>query len=121
MRTTLKAAAALAVPLLALAACGGTAATSGHAATAAPSVTVTASWPSARAIAEQVGATGIQPSTPSLYASDEVTATWHGRNVAVVTFASVTLKERWVEVASQFTPILTEGPQFAISDNGPAT
>jgi hypothetical protein len=88
-------------------------------ASAVPS-TPAASAPSARAIAEQIGATDVQPSDPTLYASEEVTAVWHGRDVSIATFASTRLKENWVKIAEQFTPIMTVGPQFAIADLGPA-
>jgi hypothetical protein len=122
MRMTVKTAAVTALAALALAGCGSAAATApaSPAPAVSASATAPASWPSARAIAEQVGAAGITAETPGLYASDEVSATWHGRLVSVVTFASGQLRDNWVKVAEQFTPVMSEGPQWAIADLGPA-
>ena len=165
MRTALRAAAALAVTALTLAACGGTgdvaackaamtrdyatalarpgaspasqpAACKGLSAdtlnrlagevmagvtpTATPSTE--ASAPSAADVARDLHATSVQPMDPTLYASDEATAVWDGRDVDIATFATEQLKEQWKTAAGQFgTTILLSGPLYVVADNGPAS
>ena len=114
----MRTAAAAALAVLALAGCGTGAAVTSR--SQPPATSQEQSAPSARAIASQIGATGYQPITPTLYASDEGNATWHGRMVDIATFASPELRASWVQAAEQFVPIMTEGPQFAIADDGPA-
>ena len=59
---------------------------------------------------------------PTLYASDEATAVWDGRDVDIATFATEQLKEQWKTAAGQFgTTILLSGPLYVVADNGPAS
>jgi hypothetical protein len=126
MRTTLKVT-ALAIAALALAGCGGTAATTGTsppAATSAQSAasqSATAAAPTAAQVADQLGATSIVPVKPTLYAYDEADAVWDGRNVDIATFATEQLRDSWKTVASQFSAILLTGPLYVVADNGPAS
>jgi hypothetical protein len=98
--------AALAVTALALAGCGGTAATSG----ASPPA------PTVSQVAAQIGATAVtaEPS-PTLYASHEGTATWKGQTVDIATFATDALRDKWEKIAREFGPILADGPGYAVT------
>lgn len=122
MRTALRTTAALATAALALTACGTAAATTSNPGTPPSQSVGTATWPTAASVAAQIGATGVEHSaSPGLYASDEATATWHGRDVTITTFASAQLRDNWVKVAAQFTPVLLTGPLYAVTDDGPAS
>lgn len=60
--------------------------------------------------------------TPALYAADEATAVWDGRNVDIVTFASEEDRDRWKDAAGQFgTTVLLTGLLYVVADNGPAS
>jgi ABC-type phosphate transport system substrate-binding protein len=98
--------AALAFAVLALAGCGGSAASSSTA--AAP--------PAASVIADQLGATDVQAMDPTLYAYDEVTATWHGKTVDIATFRTNGLRDKWVAAAGRFTGIDSKGDRYAVAD-----
>jgi hypothetical protein len=88
--------------------------------TATPSTE--ASAPSAADVARDLHATNVQPMDPTLYASDEATATWDGRDVDIATFATEQLKEQWKTAAGQFgTTILLSGSLYVVADNGPAS
>jgi ABC-type nitrate/sulfonate/bicarbonate transport system substrate-binding protein len=97
---------AAAIAALALAGCGAQAGTSG-ASPAAPSVAQ---------VATRIGATGVttEPS-PTLYASHEGSATWHGQSVDIATFADDTLRNSWESVAKTFGPILADGHDYAVT------
>lgn len=97
--------AVLAFALLALAGCGGSAAS-----TASPSP------PAASVIADQLGATDVQAIDPTLYAYDEVTATLHGKAVDIATFRTNALRDKWIAAASQFTGIDSKGDRYAVAD-----
>ena len=97
--------AALAITALALAGCGGTAAS-----TAAPAP------PAASVIADQLGADNVQAIDPTLYAYDEVTATLDGRAVDIATFRTTVLRDKWIAVAGQFTGIMGKGDRYAVAD-----
>jgi len=98
--------AALAVTVLALAGCGGSAAGGGASPTA----------PTVAQVVAQVGATAVttEPS-PTLYASHEGTATWRGQQVDIATFATDTLRDKWEKIAREFGPILADGPGYAVT------
>ena len=98
--------AALAITALALAGCGSTAATTSGASPAAPTVAQ---------VASQIGATGVTTIDPTLYASHEGNATWHGQKVDIATFATDTLRDQWETAAKQFGPILTDGHDYAVT------
>jgi outer membrane murein-binding lipoprotein Lpp len=100
--------AALAITVLALAGCGGTAATSGASTAAAP--------PAASVIADQLGATDVQAMDPTLYAYDEVTATLGVKTVDIATFRTNALRDKWVAAAGQFTGIDSKGDRYAVAD-----
>jgi hypothetical protein len=71
--------------------------------------------PAVAQVAGQIGATGVQPIDPTLYASHEADATWHGQAVDIATFASTALRDKWIAAASQFGPILAKGPLWAMT------
>ncbi len=90
----------------ALAGCGGSAASSSGASPAAPTVAQ---------VASQIGATGVSVIQPTLYASHEGSATWHGQSVDIATFATNALRDKWEDVARQFGPILKDGTDWAMT------
>ena len=96
---------AAALTMLALAGCGGPAATSG-ASPAAPAVAQ---------VAAQIGATGVTAIDPTLYATHEGDATWKGQKVDIATFSTDQLRDKWEAAARQFGPILTDGPGYAVT------
>lgn len=96
--------AALAVTVLALAGCS-----SGVTSTAAAP-------PAASVIADQLGATDVQATAPTLYAYDEVTATLHGKTVDIATFRTNSLRDKWIAAAGQFTGIDSQGDRYAVAD-----
>src|ERR1035441_2955411 len=115
---------AAAIAALALAGCGAQAGTSG-ASPAAPSVAQVATRigattapppPSAARVPTRTGATGVTPEpSPTLYASHEGSATWHGQSVDIATFADDTLRNSWESVAKTFGPILADGHDYAVT------
>lgn len=90
---------------LLLAACSGS---GGGSTAAAP--------PSAAAIARQLGATDVQSTEPTLYASSEATATLKGRSVDIATFRTNQLRDKWIQAAQQFTGIESKGDRYAVAD-----
>lgn len=100
------AALAIAATALAIAGCGGSAAAPSGASPAAPTVAQ---------VAAQIGATGVTTISPTLYASHEGGATWHGQSVDIATFATDALRDKWEAVARQFGPILADGPGYAVT------
>lgn len=90
---------------LVLAGCGSSAAS-----------TAAAPPPAASVIADQLGATDVQAMAPTLYAYDEVTATWHGKTVDIATFRTNELRDKWVAAAGQFTGIDSKGDRYAVAD-----
>lgn len=105
MRVTgARAVAVLAGALLA-AGCSSPAASSG-ASPAAPTV---------QHVAAEIGATGVSVMSPTLYASAEGTATWHGQQVDIATFATDALRDKWEAVVKQFGPVLKDGPGWAMT------
>ena len=106
MRTTRPLAApALAAAALILTACGASAAPGG----ASPPA------PTVAQAAARIGATGVTTFGPTLYASHEGTATWHGQQVDIATFATDKLRDSWEAIARQFGPILADGPGYAVT------
>jgi hypothetical protein len=57
----------------------------------------------------------VQPIDPTLYASKEADATWHGQTVDIATFQSQELRDKWIQAASQFGPILAKGQWWAVT------
>ena len=108
MNTTTRRAAGIAAALvLALAAgCGAAAPIS----TAPPAQ---AGPPTLAQVAAEIGATGVQPIDPTLYASQEGTATWHGQPIDLAVFANDGLRDKWIAAASAFGPILVKGHDYA--------
>ena len=93
---------AAALAVLALAGCS-----SGGAAPAAPTVAQ---------VAARIGATAVSlDATPTLYASHEGTATWHGQQVDIATFATDVLRDKWEKITREFGPILADGPRYAVT------
>ena len=93
----------LAAAALALTACGGNA-------------TPTTATPSTPAqVAAKIGATGVTPMDPTLYATAEASATWHGRTVDIAVFQTNKLRDNWEAVARTFVPILADGPDYAVA------
>jgi hypothetical protein len=94
---------AAALTVLALAGCGSTS----GARPAAPTVAQ---------VAMKIGATAVSlEASPTLYASHEGTATWHGQQVDIATFATSALRDKWEAVAREFGPILADGPGYAVT------
>ena len=97
---------AAAIAVLALAGCGGSAATTSGASAAAPAVAQ---------VAARIGATGVTAIDPTLYATHEGNATWKGQKVDIATFATDALRDKWEAAAKQFGPILADGPGYAVT------
>jgi ABC-type nitrate/sulfonate/bicarbonate transport system substrate-binding protein len=94
---------AAAFAVLALAGC----ASGGGASPAAPTVAQ---------VAAKIGATAVSlEASPTLYASHEGTATWHGQQVDIATFATGALRDKWEKIAREFGPILADGPGYAVT------
>jgi hypothetical protein len=86
----------------AIAGCGGSAPTD---ATGAPTL---------RSAATSLGCTDLKPmSQPTMYASAEGNCQYHGRSVDLATFATDTLKQNWLKIATQFAPLIKDGPGWA--------
>lgn len=64
-------------------------------------------------VARQIGATDVQRMSPTMFASDEATAMWHGKPIDLAVFANDTLRHNWEQVASQFGPVVIHGHDFA--------
>ena len=47
---------------------------------------------------------------------DEVTATLHGKTVDIATFRTNGLRDKWIQVASQFAGIDSKGDRYAVAD-----
>ena len=106
MRTArLLAALAISAAALTLTACGGSSPSSGTS-PAAPSVAQ---------VAAQIGATGVSVFSPTLYASHEGSATWHGQQIDIATFATDQLRDQWEAIARQSGPILADGHDYAVT------
>lgn len=100
---------AAAFAVLTLAGCGGSAAPGGASPPAPPAPTVAQ-------VAARIGATGVTAEqSPTLYASHEGAATWHGQSVDIATFATDALRDKWEAIAKQFGPILADGPGYAVT------
>jgi hypothetical protein len=82
-------------------------------ATAAPA----AATPTVQEVASQIGAAGVQPITPTMYATSEALATMdNGQPVDIATFATQALRDDWLKAATQFGSVETTGPLFAVLD-----
>lgn len=92
------------------------AALAGCSAATTASTSTASTPPAASVIAGQLGATGVQAVESTLYAYDEVTATLHGRTVDIATFRTNDLRDKWIQVASQFTGIEQTGDRYAVAD-----
>jgi hypothetical protein len=100
MRCAVTVEAAAAVLALTVAACGGT---------SAPKDVTGA--PTLQSAAASLGCTGLEPmSQPTMFASAEGNCEWQGRSVDLATFASDTLKTNWLKIATQFSPLIKDGP-----------
>jgi len=95
---------AAALAVFALAGCGSS---GGGASPAAPTVAQ---------VAAKIGATAVSlEASPTLYASHEGTATWHGQQVDIATFATSALRDKWEKIAREFGPVLADGPGYAVT------
>ena len=99
--------AAIGIGALTLAGCGGSAATSASGASPAA--------PTVAQVAAQIGATDVSTISPTLYASHEGDATWHGQSVDIATFATDQLRDSWEAVARTFGPILEDGHDWSMT------
>jgi hypothetical protein len=96
--------AALAVTALALAGCGGSAAT-----------TSGTSPPTATSVARHLGCTRITPTSPvSDFAADEVDATCQGHHADIATFKTDQLRDEWTSFVRQTGGTVTTGPLYAV-------
>jgi len=68
-------------------------------------------------LANSIGATQLTAIDPTLYASSEATAMWHGQPVDITTFSSQQLRDQWLSIAQQYVPIITVGPSWVIAGN----
>ena len=101
MRTALRT--AIVVAALALAGCGGTAATSA------------ASPPTATSVAKSLGCTGITPMNPPTYfAHSEVDATCQGHHADIATFTTDKVRDMWVSVVRQQGATVQTGELYAV-------
>jgi hypothetical protein len=91
---------------------GGVACSSGNGSTQP------ASPPTAVQVAQQAGATHVQHITPTLYAYSEVNATLNGSPVDIATFRTPQLRDKWIAVAEEFTPVIRSGPLWAVAGLG---
>jgi hypothetical protein len=95
---------AVAFAVLALAGCGGTAASSS-----------TASPPTAAAVARHLGCTGITPTDPvSDFAADEVDATCSGHHADIATFKTDQLRDEWTSFVRQTGGTVQTGELYAV-------
>lgn len=95
----------------------GTPASGTPSASAAATVAPANAAPTVQQVAAQIGATGVKPITPTLYASHEALATmYNGQAVDIATFATKALRDSWLKVATQFGGVETTGPLFAVLD-----
>ena len=89
--------------VLALAGCGGTAATS------------TASPPTAASVARHLGCTGITPTNPVTdFAADEVDATCQGHHADIATFKTDQLRDEWANFVRQTGGTVQTGELYAV-------
>ena len=94
---------AAAFAVLALAGCGGTAATS------------TASPPTAASVARHLGCTGITPTNPVTdFAADEVDATCQGHHADIATFKTDQLRDEWANFVRQTGGTVQTGELYAV-------
>ncbi len=70
--------------------------------------------PKLGAVAASVGCTGLKPlNPPTMLASAEGFCRYQGRNADLATFATDTLKANWEKIATQFAPLIKDGPGWA--------
>jgi hypothetical protein len=101
--------------LTAIIGAGATAAT--LALTGCGSTGTPANAPTVAQVARQLGASNVEPMTPTMYASHEGTAVWQGGQVIdIATFSSNTLRDKWCQAASEFGPIVKKGNDFAVTN-----
>jgi len=94
---------AAAFAVLALAGCGGTAASS------------TAGPPTAASVARHLGCTGITQTDPlSDFAADEVDATCQGRHADIATFKTDQLRDEWTSFVRQTGGTVQTGELYAV-------
>jgi ABC-type glycerol-3-phosphate transport system substrate-binding protein len=95
---------AVAFAVLALAGCGGTAASSS-----------TASPPTAASVARHLGCTGITPMDPPTYfAHSEVDATCQGHHADIATFTTDQARDEWASVVRQQGATVQTGELYAV-------
>jgi len=100
-------AAAIAITAIAITACTTTAAP-------APPGSYTTTTPTAAAIAQCLGATGLRPiAPPTLYALSEVVGTWHSHPVDIATFSTDILRDHWIATRVYILRI-TRGHLYAV-------
>ena len=100
---------AAAFAVLALAGCGGTAASSS-----------TASPPAAASVARHLGCTGISPvNPPTDFAHSEVDATCQGHHADIATFKTDQLRDEWASFVRQTGGTVQTGELYAVT--APAT
>lgn len=95
---------AAALAVLALAGCGGPAATASG-----------AGLPAAASVARHLGCTGITPADPvSDFAADEVDATCHGHHADIATFKTGQLRDEWASFVTQTGGTVQTGELYAV-------
>lgn len=111
MKASASAMLAVSVLAAALAGCGGAASST------AASPSTASQPPSAASVAQRLGCTDVQPVTPpTLYAYDEAGATCGGHSADIATFRTDQLRDKWVQIASQFGGIQQTGELYAVAD-----
>jgi hypothetical protein len=94
---------AVAFAVLALAGCGGSAASSSM-----------ASPPTAAAVARHLGCTGITPTDPTYFAHSEVDATCQGHHADIATFTTDQARDEWASVVRQQGATVQTGELYAV-------
>jgi hypothetical protein len=70
--------------------------------------------PTLASAAAALGCTGLTPmSQPTMFASAEGSCSYQGRNVDLATFGTDTLRDNWLKIATQFSPLIKEGTGWA--------
>ena len=70
--------------------------------------------PTLQSAAASLGCTDLKPmSQPTMFASAEGSRRYQGRSVDLATFASDTLRRNWEKIATQFAPLIKDGPGWA--------
>lgn len=71
--------------------------------------------PTPSQVAAQIGATGVQPIEPTMFADKEASANLNGVSVDIVTFTTKEKRDNWVKVAGFSVTVIKQGPLWAVA------